>query len=173
MPNDAKVIKISYFIHCYSSVVQQRICFNTFLLSISNFFLYRIIYYAEHYSSSCRISNGTRPPHRSILHFCDVVFGRSLLEMCAARHDMVEIAVFALPVAPQVFRCRGGGLSRAHSVGRPPFTPWSIINSDVYKILEKIVCNRLLHFLETINILYKQEKSQHYPSYHSPIKRHC
>ena len=39
---------------------------------------------------------------------------------------MVEIAcrctahtVFALPVAPQMFHCRGGSLSRAHSVGRP------------------------------------------------------
>ena len=45
------------------------------------------------------------------------------------------------------------------------------------KILEKIVCNRLLHFLETKYILYKHQygfrkKSQHYPSYHSPIKRH-
>ena len=42
--------------------------------------------------------------------------------MCAARHDMIEIAcgcaahtVFALPVAPQLFRCRGGGLSRGHT----------------------------------------------------------
>ena len=49
--------------------------------------------------------------------------------MCAARHDnMVQIAcvcaahtVFVLTVAPQMFRCRG--LSRAHSVGRPPYTP--------------------------------------------------
>ena len=44
--------------------------------------------------------------------------------------EMVEIScgcnthtMFALPaVAPQMFRCRGGGLSRAHSVGRPPCT---------------------------------------------------
>ena len=43
---------------------------------------------------------------------------------------MVQIAcgcaahpVFALPVAPLMFRCRGGGLSRAHSVGCPPCTP--------------------------------------------------
>ena len=33
------------------------------------------------------------------------------------------VTVFALPVAPQMFRCRGGGLSRANSVGRPPCTP--------------------------------------------------
>ena len=51
-------------------------------------------------------------------------------EMCAARHDMVQIAcgcaahtVFVLTVAPQMFRCRGGSLSRAYSVGRPPCTP--------------------------------------------------
>ena len=31
--------------------------------------------------------------------------------------------VFAVPVAQQMFRCRGGGLSRAHSVGCPSFTP--------------------------------------------------
>ena len=32
--------------------------------------------------------------------------------------------VFVLTVAPQMFRCRGGSLSRAHSVGRPPCTRW-------------------------------------------------
>ena len=31
--------------------------------------------------------------------------------------------VFVLTVAPQMFRRRGGSLSRAHSVGRPPCTP--------------------------------------------------
>ena len=53
-----------------------------------------------------------------------------LPEMCAARHDMVQIAcgcvahtVFVLTLAPQMFRCRGGSLSRAHSVGRPPCSP--------------------------------------------------
>ncbi len=45
------------------------------------------------------------------------------------------------------------------------------------KILEKIVCNRLLHFLESKNILYKHQygfrkKSQHYPFCHPSIKRH-
>ena len=72
----------------------------------------------------------TQPPHISILYFRNVVYARSLSEMCAARHDMVQIAcgraahtVFALRVAPQMFRCRRGGLSRAHSVGRPPCTP--------------------------------------------------
>ena len=50
--------------------------------------------------------------------------------MCTARHDMVQIAcgcaahtVFVLTIAPQMFRCRGGSLSRAHSVGRPPCSP--------------------------------------------------
>ena len=81
-------------------------------------------------SSSCRVCNGSQPPHVSILHFRNVVYARSLSEMCAARHEMVLVAcgcaahtVFAVPVAPQMFRCRGGSLSRAHSVGRPPCTP--------------------------------------------------
>ena len=61
-----------------------------------------------------RSFNGTQPPHRSILHHRNVVFPRSLHEMFAARHDMVEIACgcaahtgFALPVAAQMFRCPG------------------------------------------------------------------
>ena len=58
--------------------------------------------------SSCRVCNGAHPSHSSTLHFCDVVFARYLPEMCAARHDMVQIAcgcaahtVFVLTVAPQ------------------------------------------------------------------------
>ena len=35
----------------------------------------------------------------------------------------LHIQFFALPVAPQTVRCRGGGLSRAHSLGRPSFMP--------------------------------------------------
>ena len=80
--------------------------------------------------SSYRVCNGAHPSHSPTLHFCDVVFARYLPEMCAARHDMVQIAcgcaahtVFVLTVAPQMFRCRGGSLSRAYSVGRPPCTP--------------------------------------------------
>ena len=80
--------------------------------------------------SSCRVCNGSQPPHVSILHFRNVVYARSLSEMYATRHDMVQVAcgcaahtVFALPVAPQIFRCRGGSLSRAHSVGCPSCTP--------------------------------------------------
>ena len=49
---------------------------------------------------------------------------------------MVQIAcgcaahtVFVLTVAPQMFRCRGGSLSRAHSVGRPPCTPWQCVTT--------------------------------------------
>ena len=82
------------------------------------------------YSSSYHVCNGTQPPHISILHFRNVVYARSLSEMCAARHDVVQVAcgcaahtVFAVPIAPQLFRCRGGGLSQAHSVGCPPCTP--------------------------------------------------
>ena len=37
--------------------------------------------------------------------------------------DDLDTYIFALPVMPQMFRCQGGGLSRAHSVGRPPCTP--------------------------------------------------
>ena len=71
-----------------------------------------------------------QPPHGSALLFPNVVFARSLPEMFAARHYVVEIAcgcaahtVLAVPVAPQMFRCRGGSLSRAHLVCRPPCTP--------------------------------------------------
>ena len=81
-------------------------------------------------SSPCRVCNGTQPPHISVLHFRNVVYARSLSERCAARHDMVHVAcgraahtVLGLPVAPQMFRCRCGSLSRAHSVGCPPCTP--------------------------------------------------
>ena len=80
-------------------------------------------------------------PH--ILHFRNVVYARSLSEMCAARRDMVQVAYMLLrraysfcspgsdrlPVTPQMFRCRGGGLSRAHSVGSPPCTP----RHNIYK----------------------------------------
>ena len=82
------------------------------------------------HSSSYRVCNGAHPSQSSTLHFCDVVFAWYLPEMCAARDDMVQIAcgcaahtVFVLTVTPQMFRCRGCSLSRAHSVGRPPCTP--------------------------------------------------
>ena len=88
------------------------------------------VFHTNNDSSSYRVCNGAHPSHSSTLHFCDVAFARYLPEMCAARHDMVQIAcgcaahtVFVLTVAPQMFRCRGGSLSRAHSVGRPPCTP--------------------------------------------------
>ena len=84
----------------------------------------------KQHSSSYRVCSGAHPSYSSTLHFCDVVFAWYLPEMWAARHDMVQIArgcaahtVFFLTVAPQMFRCRGGSLSRAHSVGRPPCTP--------------------------------------------------
>ena len=38
-------------------------------------------------------------------------------------YDCAIHTVFALPVAPQMFCCHGGSLSRAHSVGHPPCTP--------------------------------------------------
>ena len=60
-------------------------------------------------SSSCRVCNGSQPPHVSILHFRNVVYVRSLSEMCAARHDVVQVAcgyaahtVVAVPVAPHI-----------------------------------------------------------------------
>ena len=84
----------------------------------------------QHITSSYRVYNGAHPSHSSTLHFCDVVFAWYLPEMCAARHDNIvwfrshvaapHIQCFFLTVAPQMFRCRGGSLSRAHSVGRPP-----------------------------------------------------
>ena len=43
-------------------------------------------------SYSYRVRNGAHPSHSSTLHFCDVVFAWYLPEMCAARHDMVQIA---------------------------------------------------------------------------------
>ena len=69
--------------------------------------------------------------HRTYPSFISAMSSRlGLSEMCAARHDVVQVAcgcaahtVFAVPVAPQMFRCRGGSLSRAHSVGCPPCTP--------------------------------------------------
>ena len=51
------------------------------------------------------------------------------LEMFAASHNVVGIVcgcaantVPGFPVGPHIYRCRRGGLSRAHSVGRPPCT---------------------------------------------------
>ena len=50
--------------------------------------------------------------------------------MSTVCHNVAEITCdrsahtrFVLPVPPQMFRCRGGGLSRAHSAGPPPCTP--------------------------------------------------
>ena len=50
--------------------------------------------------------------------------------MSAVCHNVAEITCgrathtcFALTVAPQMLRCRGGSLSRAHSVSRPPCMP--------------------------------------------------
>ena len=114
-------------------------CITTFAINVYNIWplpvhdtlLHHIdLYFIRCNQSSCRVCNGAHPSHSSTLHFCAVVFARYLPEMCAARHDMVQIAcgcaahtVFVLTVAPQMFRCRGGSLSRAHSVGRPPCTP--------------------------------------------------
>ena len=85
-----------------------------------------------HTSASCRVCNGIQPPHWSFLHFRNVVFARSLPGMFAARHNVIYIACgctahrtysdFSLG-NPIMFRSRGGRLSRAHSVVRPPCTP--------------------------------------------------
>ena len=81
-------------------------------------------------SSSYRVCNGDNSPHSSTLNFRNVIPVWSIPEMSAVRHNVAEITCgcaahtgFALPVAPKMFRCRGGGLSRAPSVGRPPCTP--------------------------------------------------
>ena len=61
---------------------------------------------AREVMSSYRVCHGAHPSHSSTLHSCDVVFARYLPEMCAARHDIVQIAcgcgahtVFVLTVA--------------------------------------------------------------------------
>ena len=79
---------------------------------------------------SYRVCNGVHPSYRSILHSCNFVSVWSLTDVSAVCHNVAEITCgrathtgFALPVAPQTLRCRGGSLSWAHSVGRPPCTP--------------------------------------------------
>ena len=54
--------------------------------------LHAFDFYVKKKRLSYRVCIGTHPLHRSNLHFCNVVFARSLPEMCAARHNMVEIA---------------------------------------------------------------------------------
>ena len=44
---------------------------------------------------------------------------RQFVIMWPRSHLAAPHTRFALPVAPQMFCCRGGSLSRAHSVGRP------------------------------------------------------
>ena len=63
---------------------------------------------------------------RSSIPAISSLFGLSP-EMSAVCHNVAGITSgraahtgFALPVAPQMFCCQGGSLSRAHSVGRPP-----------------------------------------------------
>ena len=76
------------------------------------------------------IVSATALIHRTARPSISAMSSLLLPEMCTARHDMVHIAcgcaahaVFVLTVAPQMFRWRGGSLSRAHSVGRPPCSP--------------------------------------------------
>ena len=49
-------------------------------------------------SSSCRVCNGSQPPHISILHFRNVVCARSLSEMCAAHHDNLCMRLIILTI---------------------------------------------------------------------------
>ena len=86
------------------------------------------------YVSATALSHRTYP---SFISAMSSSYVRSLLEMCAARDrygsDRVcccaAHTVSALPVAPQMFRCRGGDLSRAHTVGRPTCTPRQRVNT--------------------------------------------
>ena len=71
-------------------------------------------------------------PATAFLQSNNVTCALSLHNIFAARHYVVEIAcgctahtVLAFPVAP-----RGGGLSRAHSLGRPPCTPWHCVTTQ-------------------------------------------
>ena len=66
--------------------------------------------------------------YSSSLYSCNFVSVWSLPEMSAVCNNVAEITCgraaptgFALPVAQQTLRCRGGSLSRAHSVGRSPY----------------------------------------------------
>ena len=79
----------------------------------------------HHIVSATALSHHTARPS---IFAISSLFGLS--EMSAVRRNVAKIACgraahtgFALPVAPQMLRCRGGGLCRAHSVGRPPSTP--------------------------------------------------
>ena len=76
---------------------------------------------------SYRVCNGVHPSYSSILHSCNFVSDWYLPQMSTVCHNVADITCgraahtgFALPVAPQMLRCRVGSLSRAHSVGRPP-----------------------------------------------------
>ena len=80
------------------------------------------------------------PQRRSSIAQLDPPFLRCRLCLVSPRNVyssswyMVQIAcgcaahtVFVLTVAPQMFRCRDGSLSRAHSVGRPTLTPEKLV----------------------------------------------
>ena len=73
-------------------------------------------------SSSCRVCIGAQPPPMSSLFSLSpkclqfvIMWPRSHV---AASH--IQVLLPPSPVAPQMFRCRDGGPSRAHSVGRTP-----------------------------------------------------
>ena len=96
-------------------------------------------WHAQHVVDHHHIVSATTLTHRTT---CSPFFAMSSLfglspEMSAVRHNVAEIAScgctahtgFALPVAPQMFRCRGGDLSRAYSVGRPPCTPRQCVST--------------------------------------------
>ena len=89
-----------------------------------------LVFTTWHVIHSYRVCNDAYPSYSSILHSCNFVSVWSLPEVLAVCHNVADITCgraahicFALPVAPQMLRCRGGSLSRAHSVGRPPCTP--------------------------------------------------
>ena len=66
------------------------------------------------------VMSATSLSHHTYPSFISAIFARSLPEMCAARHDMVDIAcgraaltVVALPVAPHMFRLQEETVHRA------------------------------------------------------------
>ena len=85
--------------------------------------------------ASCCVCNATQPPHKSFLHSHNIISARFLPEMFAAYQYVVEIAcgcathaVRSVPVASQMFRSHGGGLSR----GCPPRASVGLHNKGLF-----------------------------------------
>ena len=101
---------------------------------------------------------------------------------CAARRDMVDIAcrcaahtVLALTVATQMFRCRGGGLSRVNSVGRPPCTPRQRMydHSGVVPLGGCCICLDCYRFAPTVLATSRHGLLPAYTREAGMLKRNC